>query len=115
MGDMSTLIDLTPARVDVVVTQGDSLTFELVVNDSDGQPVGLAGEARAQARRTFKHSVSVTFGVATAGNVVSLTLTGVQTASMLGSWVWDIDYEADGKTTTIAAGGLRVTPEVSRG
>jgi meiotically up-regulated gene 157 (Mug157) protein len=113
MGDMTTLIDLTPARVDITVTQGDSLTFQLVVKDSDGQPVTLSGTVRAQARRTFKDPEAVAFTVTTASNVATLTLTAGQTVGMLGTWVWDCDYETSG-VTTIAAGELKVTPEVRR-
>ena len=110
---MSTLIDLTPARVDITVTQGDSLTFILAVKDSDGLPVTLTGTVRAQARRTFKDADAVQFAVATSGNEATLTLTAAQTVDMLGGWVWDCDYETSG-VTTIAAGELRVTPEVRR-
>jgi hypothetical protein len=110
---MATLIDLTPARVDVVVTQGDSLTFQLVVKDSAGDPVNLTGTVLAQARRTFKDDVAVTFGVTTAGNVATLSLTAAQTVGMSGTWVWDCDYVTS-STTTIAAGEIRVTPEVRR-
>jgi hypothetical protein len=110
---MTTLIDLTPARVDVTVTQGDSLTFQLAVKDSDGQPVTLTGTVLAQARRTFKDDTAVAFTVTTAGNVATLSLTAAQTRGMLGTWVWDCDYETSG-VTTIAAGELRVTPEVRR-
>jgi hypothetical protein len=110
---MSTLIDLTPARVDVIVTQGDTLTFQLVVKDSDGQPVDLTGTVAAQARRTYKDAEAVAFTVTKAGNVATLTLTAAQTRTMLGTWVWDCDYVTS-STTTIAAGELRVTPEVQR-
>jgi hypothetical protein len=110
---MSTLIDLTPARVDVTVTQGDSLTFILAVKDSDGQPVTLTGTVLAQARRTFKDDTAVTFTVSTSGNEATLSLTAAQTRTMLGTWVWDCDYVTS-STTTIAAGELRVTPEVRR-
>jgi hypothetical protein len=110
---MATLIDLTPARVDIVVTQGDTLTFQLVVKDSDGQPVTLTGDVKAQARRTYKDATAVTFAVTTVGNVATLTLTDVQTVDMVGTWVWDCDYETSA-VTTIAAGELRVTPEVRR-
>jgi hypothetical protein len=110
---MTTLIDLTPARVDVVVTQGDTLTFQLVVKDSDGVPVNLTGTVLAQARRTFKDDVAVTFAVTTAANVATLTLSATQTRGMTGTWVWDCDYVTS-STTTIAAGELRVTPEVRR-
>jgi uncharacterized protein YfaS (alpha-2-macroglobulin family) len=110
---MTTLIDLTPARVDVTVTQGDSLTFQLAVTDTDGQPVNLTGQVFAQARRTFKDDVAVTFTVTTNANVATLSLTAAQTRAMLGSWVWDCDYVTSG-TVTIAAGEIRVTPEVRR-
>ena len=110
---MATLIDLTPARVDVVVTQGDSLTFQLVVKDSAGVPVELTGALQAQARRTFKDDVAVTFTVTAVQNVATLSLTAAQTVGMSGTWVWDCDYVTSG-TTTIAAGEIRVTPEVRR-
>lgn len=114
MADMSTLIDLTPARVDVTVTEGDTLTFQLAVKDSDGQPVTLTGTVQAQARRTFKDVTSVPFTVTKSGNVATLTLTAAQTRTMLGTWVWDCDYITS-STTTIAAGEIRVLPEVRRG
>ena len=113
MGGMTTLIDLTPARVDVTVTQGDTLTFQLAVKDSAGQPVTLTGTVLAQARRTFKDPVAVTFAVTVASNVATLSLSAVQTRTMVGTWVWDCDYVTS-STTTIAAGELRVTPEVRR-
>jgi hypothetical protein len=73
---MSTLIDLTPARVDITVTQGDSLTFILAVKDSDGQPVTLTGTVLAQARRTFKDDTAVTFAVTTSGSEATLSPDG---------------------------------------
>jgi hypothetical protein len=111
---MATLIDLTPTRVDVIVTQGDSLTFELAVKDSDGVPVELTGALSAQARRTFKDAEAVTFTVTTVQNVATLSLSAGQTEDMLGTWVWDADYVSGGATTTLAAGELRVIPEVRR-
>jgi hypothetical protein len=113
MGDMTTFIDLTPARVDVTVTQGDTLTFQLAVKDSDGVPVTLTGTVQAQARRTFKDATAVSFAVTKAGNVATLTLSAAQTVGMTGTWVWDCDYITS-STTTIAAGEIRVTPEVRR-
>jgi hypothetical protein len=110
---MATLIDLTPTRVDVTVTQGDTLAFQLAVVDSAGDPVTLTGTVLAQARRTFKDDVAVAFTVTTAGNVATLTLSAAQTKEMLGTWVWDCDYVTSG-TTTIAAGDIRVLPEVRR-
>ena len=110
---MSTLIDLTPARVDLAVVQGDDLVFQLVVKDTDGQPVTLTGDVFAQARRTFKDDDAVDFAVSTTGNVATLSLTPTQTADMLGMWVWDADYATSG-VRTIAAGELRVIPEVRR-
>jgi hypothetical protein len=110
---MATLIDLTPARVDITVTQGDSLTFQLVVKDSAGDPVQLTGDVLAQARRTYKDDEAVPFAVDTDGNVATLTLTSGQTTDMLGMWVWDCDYITSG-VRTIAAGEIRVVPEVRR-
>jgi len=110
---MATLIDLTPARVDITVTQGDDVTFQLVVNDSSGDPVTLTGDVLAQARRTYKDDEAVTFAVSKVGNVATLSLTAAQTADMLGMWVWDCDYVTSG-VRTIAAGEIRVVPEVRR-
>lgn len=59
---MSTLIDLTPARVDITVTQGDSLTFILAVKDSDGLPVTLTGTVRSSTATTGPTRSSSTAG-----------------------------------------------------
>jgi hypothetical protein len=111
---MSTLIDLTPPRLDIRVTAGDTLTFSLTVRDTDGDPFPLIGTLAAQARRTFRDPDPVDFTVTAEANVATLTLDAEQTAVMGGDWVWDVDYTDSEGTRTLAAGSVNVTPEVTR-
>lgn len=111
---MSTLIDLTPFRLDVRVTAGDTLTFSLTVRDTDGDPFPLTGTVAAQARRTFADPDRVDFAVDVESNVATLTLDAGQTGEMGGVWVWDVQY-TDGDVRTLAGGRLTVGPEVTRG
>jgi len=111
---MATLIDLTPPRVDIRVTAGDTLTFSLTVRDSDGAPFILSGTLAAQARRTFRDDDAVDFTVTADANVATLTLDAADTAGMVGGWVWDVDYVDSEGVRTLAAGRLTVAPEVTR-
>jgi len=112
---MATLVDLTPPRVDIRVTAGDTLTFSLTVRDSDGDPFILTGTLAAQARRTFRDDEAVDFTVIADANVATLTLDAADTAGMTGGWVWDVDYVDSEGVRTFAAGRLAVLPEVTRG
>jgi hypothetical protein len=112
---MATLIDLTPAAVDIRVTAGDTLTFSLTVRDSQGGPIILTGIVSAFARRTYRDPEAVEFTVTNDANVATFTLDAEQTAVMTGSWVWDADYTHDEGVNTLAAGRISVLPEVTRG
>jgi hypothetical protein len=111
---MSTLIDLTPARVDITVTQGDTLTF-ISCCEGFGRRAGDADrDGAGSGTPHVQRYTAVSFTVTKAGYVATLTLTAAQTVGDAGDVGVGLRLHHV-VTTTIAAGEIRVTPEVRRG
>jgi hypothetical protein len=105
-----------PANVDLVTYAGDDFSFDLPVTNPDGTPTDLTGATTlAQIRKQDDlTAVVATFAVAVATNVLTLTLASADSQAMSGEYVWDCQVTyGDGKVSTIAAGDLDVTPDVS--
>lgn len=109
-------IDLRPARVDLHLYGGDDVTLVLAVTNPDGSAANLSGAAAAAAiAKPNAANPAATFGASIAANVVTLTLDGAQTAELDGPYVWDCQLTyTGGAVSTIAAGDVKVTPDVTR-
>lgn len=112
-----TTITRLPATVNLVLYQGDDFALTITVRDSEtGQPFDLAGaEARAQIRVSPQTAtVAGEFVTSIDGNLIILHLAGATSAGLPQRTVWDCDLLQGGRTTTLMAGTIAITPEVTR-
>jgi len=108
-------------RADLVIYQGDDYAAAVSVVRADGTPADLTGyTASAQIRRDIadRASLGATFTAtitdATAGTL-TLSLPASATRTLQGSYVWDMEVaSAGGVTTTILAGAVTITGEITR-
>jgi len=111
-------ISQLPAVVNVELYAGDSLEMSVAVTDADGYPFDLDGwTARSQIRETpesgtVEAELTATVDQATA--TITLFLTAADSAGLPRQAVWDVEISRDPVVTTLAAGTVTVTPEVTR-
>jgi hypothetical protein len=115
---MATTITRLPTQVNLVLYEGDDFTFMVSVKDSSGQPVDLTGvTARAQIRASITAPAilgSFTPTVdALAGNIW-LHLADTVSSALPSTGVWDVEIDRGGEITTLAAGTVSMTPDVTR-
>jgi hypothetical protein len=111
---VTTALVATPPRVDLRLYQGDDYTMTLTVTDSANNPVTLTGTVAASLAAAPGQAAAATFGVSVATNVVTLTLPAATTALLAGPYSWDCQWtDATGKVTTLAAGNVKVTVDVT--
>lgn len=109
-------IEALPGCVNLAFYEGDDVFIDLTVKDPDGLPTDLTGAtATAQVRsRTDSDEVLATFTGTVAGNVVHLQLPNTENVDMPDSAVWDCQIEQGGAITTLVAGTVTITQEVTR-
>jgi hypothetical protein len=103
--------------VNLVTYRGDDFAFSLTVWEPDGSEADLsAATLLAQIRVTPETPDPVLGELALSvdGNVVDLHLTAVTSAALPRSASWDCEMVRSGWTTTLAAGNLVTTPDVTR-
>jgi hypothetical protein len=106
-----------PSTVNLELYQGDDFAVTLVVSNPDGTDADLTGcTAEAQIRATpADATVAATFTATVAGNLVQLGLAHTDTATLAGATVWDCQLvQAAGQITTLVAGTVTITSEVTR-
>jgi len=112
-----------PTNASLNLYQGDDWAGLVSVYQADGTtPFDLTGyTARAQIRRDVADRAldvlaEITIGVVdAAGGLLSLDLDHTVTATLSGHLLWDLQLtDAAGEITTILAGGVNVTSEVTR-
>jgi hypothetical protein len=115
---MAITVGALPAGVDVALYAGDDFEMTVKVSDANGNPVILTGTTpKSEIRATQAATVVLaTFTVTTVDpSTYKLTLTGAITAALPASAVWDLQVtDATSKVTTLAAGKVKVTAEVTR-
>jgi hypothetical protein len=107
-------------RADLVLYQGDD--YAATVTVSNGLPpdeVLVGYTAQAQIRESVADespAVLIEIGTAVVSPLIVLSIPRDQTVELCGgNYVWDLQLTAaDGTVTTILAGAVRVTPEVTR-
>lgn len=111
---------LVYASNDLSVYQGDDYAARVIVTNPDGTDADLTGYvAKAQIRRDVADiavDVEAEF-VCTIDppNVIAISLANTDTAALSGSLRWDLQLTSSaGMVTTIVAGAVAVTPEVTR-
>lgn len=113
-------IEKLPQQLNLAFVQGDDFRFTLVLmNEEDGSPFDLSGaEPRSQIRQQPAAGVAAEFEVEAGGdenNEISLHLTHEQSTKLpVGRLMWDCQITQAGEVTTITAGSVAVSPEVTR-
>ncbi len=107
-----------PNKANLAIYQGDDYSAVVTVL-SDGAPADLTGYlAQAQIRSSYADAsptVVVEIETAVSGNQVSLAIAAAATVALTGPYLWDLQLVwPGGPTTTILAGAVTVTPEVTR-
>jgi len=110
------VIDARPMTVDLNVYAGDDLKLHLEVTDDAGAPFDLTGyTAEAQIRASADAPAALAFTATVLANAVDLVLPTAISTTMPIKAVWDVQVvSAAGAVTTLAAGKVTVTPEVTR-
>lgn len=102
------------------IYQGDDYAATILVTDAVGNPVNLTGYliqsqirvGPADSNPTVSVEITCTF---TAPNQITIKIPHTTTKLLTGRYVWDLQLTAtDGTVTTIIAGAVSVTPEVTR-
>lgn len=104
-----------PTHLDLQVYAGDDFPLALTVNDSGGgPPPDLSG---AQVEAQIRDDAGTLLGAFTvtevAGNVIWLMLPGSVSATLPPTALWDCQM-ADPQVTTLVAGTITVTPQVTQ-
>jgi len=109
-------IERVPITVNLLLYAGDDLGFALLVFDPDGSDADLSGATvRAQIRANpAAANVAGEVLCAVEGNAVQLHLLGTVTQDLPSSAVWDCELTRDGLVTTLVAGTVRTTADVTR-
>lgn len=106
-----------PAQVDLDVYAGDDVALRVNVKNPDGTPADLTGmtaSAQVRLRKADEIPLATFDAVIEADGVVVLSLPAAATVT-LPSWaMWDCQLDLGGRITTIAAGSIRTTGEVTR-
>ncbi len=117
---MAITISALPETVNLNLYAGDDFTLQLTVLDANGAMVDLtSGTVESQVRATPPGPVLATFDVTVdqplTGTAV-LHLTPDATATLPARAVWDVQvsFNAGANVTTLAAGVVTVTAEVTR-
>lgn len=105
-----------PQRVDLMFIAGDDILIRLLVYGADGNPLDLVESvALSQIRASFDDPVLAEFTATVQDNTIDLDLTHDQTSQLTpGRGVWDCQITNNNRITTLVAGAVTITPEVSR-
>ena len=112
-----------PSRANLELYQGDDYSALVTVYEADGTtPVNLTGYTpRAQIRRDVADRAAevlaeITIAIAdAAGGMLTLALDHDVTVTLSGKLLWDLQLtDSLGGITTILAGAVNVTSEVTR-
>jgi hypothetical protein len=105
----------------LLIYQGDDYAAVVTVQTLDGTPADLTGyTAEAQIRRDVADrqpvvTATMNVNIELTTSSIFLTLTHTQTLALMGTYVWDRQItDTNGVVTTILAGPVTVTQEVTR-
>lgn len=108
-----------PARQDIDIYQGDTFAATVTVRNADGTDADITGyTAKAQIRRAVADADPVVVAEMSAvvqSPEIQLALSHDITETLAGRYVWDLQIvSAAGAVTTILAGKVNTTAEVTR-
>jgi hypothetical protein len=107
-------------RADLSIYQGDDYSGVVSVYNEDGSDADLSGySAQSEIRTDVADKAPVVVAAMTttvrAPNFVDLSLSNAITETLLGRYSWDLQLTSGaGKITTVLAGKVLVTQEVTR-
>jgi hypothetical protein len=109
-------IERLPQAVNLILYRGDDFALVVEVTDAEGDPADLTGAVvRAQIRTApDAGQVEGEFSPAVEDNLVVLHLLGSVSAGLPPSSVYDAEVEIEGAVTTLVAGTIALTPDVTR-
>lgn len=119
LADPASVILSKPFKVDITVYRGDSGSFRISVKDPDNNPIDISGATwDADIRVKDKDPVAVTSFVIepVVGDTSSITvsLPSENSALLTRSGVYDIQMTLNDVVTTLIAGEIILTLDVSR-
>lgn len=108
-----------PLAVDLIVYRGDTGVFQITVANSDGSPHPLTGatwdaDIRASADDPTVITSMIVTPAAGDSSSVDVTLTAAMSALITSSAVYDVEMTEGGVVTTLIAGAVQLTKDVSR-
>ena len=107
-----------PARADLRIYQGDDYGAVVTVNGGEPPDVIAGYTAKAQIREDTADAcpdVAAEIVTEVVSPVINLTLPADVTVNLCGQYVWDLEItDPNGTVTTILAGNVVVTNEVTR-
>lgn len=108
-----------PGPVDLCVYRGDSGRVRVTVTDAAGLPVDVTTATWDCDFRISASNATVLVSpdiepVPGVTNAVDIVLTATDSALLNDDCVWDLEMTLGGEVTTILAGDVRVTQDVSR-
>lgn len=108
-----------PGSVDLCVYRGDSGRIRVRVTDADGAPIDVSTAVWDCDFRAIEDATEVLCSptvepVPGFANAVDIVLTAAQSAALDEDCVWDLEMTLNGEVTTVLAGKVLVTKDVSR-
>lgn len=110
----------SPAKQNLTVTRGDTLTLVVVMTTDGATPINITGRTYAAQMRTSPDaaSASATFTCTlsdAANGEVTCTVSAATTAALSpGQFVWDLQETASGTVATVLTGTVTVVADVTR-
>lgn len=108
-----------PGAVDLCVYRGDSGRVRVRLTDTLGAPIDVTEAVWDCDFRTVEDATVVLCSltieqVAGSTNTVDIVLSPTDSAALNADCVWDLEMTLDGEVTTVLAGKVMVTKDVSR-
>lgn len=107
-------------RANLQIDQGSSYEARFTITTSEGVPIDVSsytgtGQMRKHYTSTNAFSFSVDANTSGANGIISITMDANTTTDIVpGRYVYDIELVANGITSRILEGQVKVTPEVTK-
>ena len=109
------MIDLRPAKEDILAYAGDTLPIRVTVADPDGLLVGATWAAQVRKKRADTEAAATFVVEVESDTVVTLTLSSEDTQALAGfKGEWDCQVSYNGTKRTVAQGAITIDYDVTR-
>lgn len=111
-------VTVLPSTVNLVIYQGDDFYLDVSVTDSASNPVNVTSMSPMSQIRTSPNAPAILASInavvdATVTNLIHLHLNAIDSNSLPVNCAWDLQLSQP-SVTTIAAGTVSVTPQVTQ-